>query len=119
MPKKAEAAGNSPSMTKTDAAKAAIAAGKDMPTEGVQWIKETHGIDIDPQHFSAIKSQARKKAGGPPARRGRKPRTTPSGSGAGSGRAPVSPADLARDVKRLVEQYGAAAVKDMAGVFAD
>jgi hypothetical protein len=119
MAKKAEAAAGSPSMTKTDAVKAAIAAGKDMPAEGVQWIKETHGLDIDPQHFSAIKSQARKKAGGPPARRGRKPRAASNGSGVSSGRASVNPAELARDVKRLVEQYGAAAVKDMAGVFAD
>jgi hypothetical protein len=118
MAKKAAAA-EPKSTTKTDAVKAAIAAGKDMPTEGVQWIKETHGIDIDPQHFSAIKSQARKKAGGPPARRGRKPRTASNGTGLGGGRASASPADLARDVKRLVEQYGAAAVKDMAGVFAD
>jgi hypothetical protein len=116
MAKKADA--DAPKMTKTDAVKAAIAAGKDMPVEGVQWIKETHGLDIDPQHFSAIKSQARKKAGAAPGRRGRKPRTASNGSGISSGRASVNPADLARDVKRLVEQYGAAAVKDMAGVFA-
>ena len=118
MAKKA-AAEEPKSISKTDAVKAAIAAGKEMPTEGVQWIKETHGIDIDPQHFSAVKSQARKKAGSPPAKRGRKPRTAQNGAAVSSSRASVNPADLARDVKRLVEQYGAAAVKDMAGVFAE
>jgi hypothetical protein len=44
------------SVTKSEAVRRAIAAGKAMPNEGVAYIKETFGLDLSPAHFSNIKS---------------------------------------------------------------
>jgi hypothetical protein len=48
-------------MKKVDAAKAAIGEGIDSPQSAVAYIAKRYGIDIKPQHFSAIKSQLKKK----------------------------------------------------------
>ena len=66
--KEPEASGDTPN--KSQAARAAIDAGHEKPSEAVAYIKESFGIDMNPQHFSAIKSQYRKKQ----AKRGRKPK---------------------------------------------
>ncbi|WP_406698802.1 thioesterase [Singulisphaera sp. Ch08] len=46
---------------KIDAAKAAIHEGFDSPQRAVAYIAKRYGIEIDPQHFSSIKSQLKKK----------------------------------------------------------
>lgn len=73
-------------MTKTEAIRRALAAGHEGPQEGTSYIRREFGIEIAPQHFSATKSQIKKKQGGEkaagkrgePARRGRKPQEAPS-----------------------------------------
>src|SRR4051794_30657535 len=104
-------------MSKSDAVRAAIKAGVDQPTQGVKYGKGQYGIEVTNEQFSRVKSQDKQRGGAAPAKRGRKPKQDPAGSRVGNNS--VNPADLARDVKRLVAQYGAAAVKDMAGVFAE
>jgi len=115
-----EAAGTATAekITKSEAVRRAVAEGVDKPTDAVAFIKERFGVEISAQHFSSIKSQEAKKAG-KPGRRGRKPReaaavvATPNGSRVGN----RNPAELARQVKQLVESFGAEAVRDMTAVF--
>src|SRR3954462_12164248 len=67
-------------ISKADAARAAIRQGIESPQEASAYIMQQFGIEMAPQHFSAVKSQLRKKereaesAGQPPApgRRGRR-----------------------------------------------
>lgn len=109
-------------MSMMEAVRQTLAAGVDKPTAGIAHIKEKFGLDIPAGIFSSYKSQIGKAAGKKPGKRGRKP-----GRPAGSG--PATPAAstngghgvsirLARDVKKLVEEYGSDAVKGMADVFA-
>lgn len=46
---------------KVDAAKAAINVGIESPQNAVAYIAKHYGIEMKPQHFSAIKSQLKKK----------------------------------------------------------
>jgi hypothetical protein len=103
-------------MTKADAVRSAIAAGVDKPADGAAYVREKFGLDVSPQQFSTYKSIANKKAGKAPGRRGRKaaPPAAPT-----NGRRGSNPADLARQVKALIGQFGAVAVSDMVAVFAD
>jgi hypothetical protein len=109
-------------LTQRQAVEKALAAGKDSPTLGVPYIKEQFGITLNNGAFSTIKSQLKKASGAAPSGLGRKPGrpVTRTGSGVitGNGRA-QSPAELARQVKTLIEAYGVAAVEDMVAVFAD
>lgn len=55
-------------ISKSEAVRQAIAAGKTMPNEGIAYIKETFGIKLSSNHFSNIKSSAtgkKKKRGRP------------------------------------------------------
>ncbi|HEX4613567.1 MAG TPA: hypothetical protein VH092_35625 [Urbifossiella sp.] len=109
-----------PKMSKADAVRAAVAGGKVKPQEACAWIKETYGIDIAPQHFSSYKSQqAKKGSGSPSGPRGRRPvdasEAAPNGRRIGHGGA----AELARQVKSLVTQYGADEVSGMLAVLRD
>ena len=112
-------------LTQKEAVKQALAAGKESPADGVAYVKEQFGITLNNGAFSTLKSQL-KKGSGKGSTRGRKPgRPAASANGASrtggsssSGKA-ANPADLARTVKALVNQYGAEAVRDMASVFAD
>jgi hypothetical protein len=82
-----------------------------MPEEGVAWIKEKFGIDFTRAQFSTYKSAERaKKGNGVQAKPAALPRPASSNGSA---------ADLARQVKVLVQQYGAGAVKEMVSVFSD
>lgn len=63
---------DSPSITKVEAVKNALAAGKESPADGTEFIKSNYGIEMNPQHFSSVKSQLKKKEG--TAKPGRKPR---------------------------------------------
>ena len=49
-------------ISKAEAVRLALKAGKEMPEEGVNYIKRQFGIEIDKQHFSTQKSQIKKKA---------------------------------------------------------
>ena len=124
-PEAVEAAPAGETITKTEAVKRALAAGKDQPKDAVGWIKEQYGLDMTTQQFSTAKFQANKKAGGEPkGKPGRKPRAAAAvpasdGDTVGNGRSSSNPAELARAVKSLVGQYGADAVRDMTAVFAE
>jgi hypothetical protein len=50
-------------MNKSQAARSAIDAGYEKPVEAVAYIKRQFGIDLNPQHFSSIKSNYRKAQG--------------------------------------------------------
>ena len=50
-------------MNKSKAARAAIDAGHDKPVAAVAYIKRQFGIDMNPQHFSSIKSNYKKSQG--------------------------------------------------------
>lgn len=95
-----------PLLTKTEAVRRAVAAGKSMPTEGAAWIKEQFGIEVAPNLFSTLKAQAIKGKAAP------KAKETPAA-------APVGGVDLARKVKALVAEYGAEQVAQMASVFGE
>src|SRR5262245_58317540 len=60
-------------MNKSRAARAAVDAGYEKPAEAVAYIKGIYGVDMSPQHFSAVKSRY-KSEGAPKGRRGRKPK---------------------------------------------
>src|SRR5688572_10070274 len=113
MAKKADGA---PAMKKSDAMRAAIAEGHDKPQAASAFIKEKFGLDVTPQVFSTFKSIENKKNGnkGRRSSRGAKPEGNVTGNGL-----VADPADLARNVKKLVEQHGAKAVADMAKVFGE
>src|SRR4051812_14267357 len=70
----AEASGG---VTKTEAVRQAVAAGVGSPGAAVDYIKDKFGLDMSRQHFSAVKSQLKKKdrddssSPGPRARRRR------------------------------------------------
>ncbi|MBN9518062.1 hypothetical protein J0H58_06015 [bacterium] len=104
-------------MSKADAVRAALAEGKSKPQVACEWIKEKFGIDITPQHFSSYKSSEAKKEGGA-STGGRKSEKEAGfvGNGFVAGGNPV---DLARQVKQLVDKFGAQNVQDMVGVFTD
>jgi hypothetical protein len=53
------------SINKSEAVRRALADGVVQPIEGVTYIKSHFGIEIGPQHFSAVKSTYMKKLGTP------------------------------------------------------
>jgi hypothetical protein len=120
-----EPAGDAPN--KSEAARQAIDAGYDKPANALPWIKETFGIEIGGQHFSAIKSQyLKKQAAAPktePAKRGRKPKAAAAVAN-GYVAPPEKPMaagepDLLlalEGVKELVSQFGADRVKRMVDI---
>jgi hypothetical protein len=69
-------------ISKSEAARQALAAGLEGPEEATDFIKKTFGIEMSRSHFSAVKSQIKAKAEAPPAPRGkpgRKPRAAIEG----------------------------------------
>lgn len=52
-------------MTKSEAVRRALADGVDHPADGVAYVKSHFGLEIGPQHFSAVKSNHLKKQGIP------------------------------------------------------
>jgi hypothetical protein len=69
-----KASGKREVTSKTDAVRRAIAAGQEGPQEGTAWIRQELRIEMTPQHFSAVKSQLKKREGGALGRPGRKPK---------------------------------------------
>ncbi len=110
MAKKKEEAGNG-SMTKADAVRAAIAEGVEKPQVACEWIKTKFDVDTTPAHVSSYKSGFKKKEGQDT------PRARVAASPAGRRVGSINPVELAIQVKKLVDAYGVAAVKEMATVF--
>jgi hypothetical protein len=90
-------------VSKSAAARAAIEAGHDAPEQGVSYVKREFGIDMDRQHFSAVKSQMKKKA---------ETGATPKGK---PGRKP-SVAKLDQVVKTIQPAVGSSVISDLAAV---
>jgi hypothetical protein len=122
-PPKAAPAGaqaSAEAISKAEAVRRALAAGKDSPSDGVPYIKQEFGIDIAPTTFSATKSQLknRKGAGTPKGKPGRKPRTLVEDYVAPPSNPPVPGAqpDLLaalKAIKPLVAQMGADKVHEI------
>ena len=67
--------------SKSDAVRMAIAAGFDGPQVGAGYIQSQFGLDISPEHFSAVKAGDKKKVltEAPKGKPGRKPKTAVEG----------------------------------------
>jgi len=120
----ADASAPAKKTTQREAVIAALAAGKELPPDGVKFVKDTFGMEMTNGNFSTLKSQIKKAASSStPARKPGRPAASANGSAkpapVASSKNASSPAELALAVKRLVSQYGVEAVRDMTGVFAD
>jgi hypothetical protein len=107
-------------VTKAEAARAAIAEGVESPTKAAKFIKKRFGIEVSPQHFSAIKFQLKKRGGqAPSGKRGRKPKSAQpvEGSLAPPRKLPAPGGgdllDSLESLKPLIAEYGADGVKRM------
>jgi hypothetical protein len=109
---------------KTQAARAAIDEGYEKPSEAVAWIRSTYGMDLGAQHFSAIKSQLKKKdekgskrhAAPKPGRGSKAVAAGPAVSPSSSEPEPAGGDDLLEAlgaIKPLIAQFGAEKVKKM------
>jgi cytochrome oxidase Cu insertion factor (SCO1/SenC/PrrC family) len=120
-----------PKLTKAEAVRLTLRDGIESPEDGVEHILKRYGIEITKPQFSSYKSQTKakeaKKAGA--GESGAVKVAKESGAvkipANGSARIPVpsgnggNPAELARQVKTLVQQYGAGAVSEMVAVFSE
>lgn len=112
-------------ISKVEAVRRALAAGKQSPEEGVSYIEEKFGIGMDRQHFSSVKSQLKKKEGSgeaPEGRLDRKPReaAAPMESRAAAPQTAPVAGDMVDDlaaVKHLVQKLGADQVRKIVGLF--
>lgn len=111
MAKKAETgSSNQPTPNKTELVKAALAAGKEMPDEGIAFIKTTFGVDFPKPLFSTYKSLIRaraRKAGGELSSGGR---SRMNGAG-------PDLFEAVQSIKRLVDRFGARQVHSMVELF--
>ena len=116
-----EESGSGKAMSKAEAARQAIASGYAGPQEGSAYIKQAFGMDVSPQHFSAIKSNMKKSSGTktapksqPSAKRGR-----PVGSGLAHHPTPAKSTDsfdvllTLEALKPLLAEHGAENLKRM------
>lgn len=124
-----------PKMSKVDAIRAALAAGKESPDEGTTYIRDRFGLEISKTHWSATKSQLKKKegAGGgtPKGKRAAKggqtpaatPGTKPEPKRSARTETPTAPSpDMIGDleaVKALVKKLGGEQVKRIVDLFED
>ena len=130
-----ESGGDGPAkpVTKSQAMDAAMAAGADMPAEGVAYVKEHFGLEVSNKQFSTHKSMVKQMAAIDARPKSAKPLPVPKTAVAKATPvpaavepatpppAPVRPAasaaDLARQIKSLVADHGAGAVGEMLDVF--
>lgn len=84
-------------LSKSDAMRKALAAGKTKPTEAVQWIREQFGLEVGAQYFSTFKATEEKKG---------TPKSKPV-----TGKPVQSDIELALQVKELVQRVGAEQLK--------
>lgn len=116
--KQAETDADGKAVSKSAAAREAIAQGIASPEDAVAFIKQRYGIEMSKPHFSAVKSQLKKsEAGGSPApkgRPGRKPKASVGGYPAPPKVAPTGEGDLLQALeamKPLVASLGVEKVK--------
>lgn len=112
-------------VSKSAAAREAIAQGIDSPDDAVAFIKQRFGIEMSKPHFSAVKSQLKKReAGGeaaPKGRPGRKPKAAIEGYLAPPKVVPTGEGDLLEALeamKPLVASLGAEKVKRIVDLLA-
>jgi hypothetical protein len=113
-------------VSKSAAAREAIAQGIESPEDAVAFIKQRFGIEMSKPHFSAVKSQLKKReaSGGsaaPKARRGRKPKAAVEGYLAPPKVVPTGEGDLLEALeamKPLVASLGAEKVKRIVDLLA-
>jgi hypothetical protein len=107
--------------SKSEAVRMAIAAGFDGPQVWAGYIQSQFGLDVSPEHFSAVKSADKKKVltGEPKGKPGRKPKAAVDGylapppKPASNGEQPDLIAAI-EAMKPLVEALGAEKVKRIA-----
>lgn len=121
MAKKAETAeaASDEKITQKEAVKRAIAAGKELPKEGVEYIKATFGMELNPGAFSTLKTLLKSENGSSPKKKRGRPAASATATPVMTKGKTANAAELARGVKALVAQHGADAVAEMAKVFAD
>ena len=120
-----EPASNGRSVNQADLVRKAVAAGHEKPADGVAYIKDEFGVDIDPKYYSVAKSQLKKREAkasfsAEPAKPGRKPKS-PAPVVEGYVAPPEKPKAAGEPdvllalegVKELVGQFGAERVKKM------
>jgi hypothetical protein len=119
-PASPETAAPAPTITKAEAVRQALAAGKDSPSDGTGFIKSNYGIEITSQMFSSYKAQqkardAKQSGGAPAAKRGRKPKAAVEGYLAPPPRKGESTLlDAMEAMKPLVASLGVEQVKRIA-----
>ena len=114
-----EAAAGGKAIKKAAAVREALAEGHGSPDAGTAYIKKTYGLEINPQHFSSIKSNYLKKlreGGGKPARAPRAHKAAPAEgylAPPARARTEASPDVLLalESVKGLIAEHGADKVK--------
>jgi hypothetical protein len=122
-----------PAKPKTiDMVRAAIAAGKSMPKEGIAWIKETFDFDIKIGNFSVNKSTIDRAAGKvatprAPKKQSLAPRqitqqpvaviVAPAPKPIAHSNGKMTPSEAARSVKELVDKLGVKEVKNLVELF--
>lgn len=129
-------AADQPKMSKADAIRVALREGIESPDEATDMIRKRFGLDISKTHFSATKSQLKKKEGLGTPRGTRGPRAAekapaseaaptpaPRARAASTAQQPPAPeggmiSDLAA-VKALVKRLGVEQVKQIADLFED
>jgi hypothetical protein len=91
---------------KSEAVRRTLAAGIVQPMEGVAYIKSRFGIEIGPQHFSAVKSNTMRKLGTPTVNTRFQPKLekTPTRTSRANGEADLI-ASL-ETLKPLIDQFG-------------
>jgi hypothetical protein len=93
-------------ISKSEAVRRALADGVDQPADGVAYILSQFGIEMGPQHFSAVKSAHLKKQGIPTVNTRFQPKAEPTTS---NGEADLL--ESLETLKPLIAQYGADKVK--------
>src|SRR5206468_1818357 len=93
-------------ISKTEAVRRALAAGKATAAEGVPWVKGQFGLDLTPNHFNTIKSTLGKGQGGGQKGGAGKPKPAPK---AGEPDA----VQAVRAVKEVMDKFGADTVRGL------
>lgn len=109
-------------ITKSEAIRRAIKAGFDKPQAGCAWIQQQYDLYVNPQTFSSVKNEDRVAAG-----KTNKPKTAPSGPSVHTAKkvhlnglvTRTTTLEMVRQIRVLVDQHGADAVKEAVAVFAD
>lgn len=96
-----------PTLSKTDMIRQAIAAGQVTPTAGTNWIREQFGVTLPTNLFSTTKYSLERRAKSN-TRVVSRP-NTPA----------VDPVELVRQVKQLVNKFGAEQVRSMIEVLSE